>query len=295
MKQSISFLGAIVAATLFTGYAASPVSFNTKRDLALALTFHAPFDKTPDATYALGDKRIHWGPQWGAPREVQPGLPVGRPVEIAFMQGRYRDALRFNRKIKEVIAFKAAGNIPYRTANWNGTVSFWLRLSPDDDLEPGYCDPIQITPKAWDNAAFFTEFTKDEKPREFRLGAYADPAVWNPGNRKWDDMPMSEKPLVAVVNPPFSRDRWTHVVFTWENFNTGRADGVAKLYVDGALRGEVSARTQTFTWDPAQTLIMLGLSYTGWMDDLAVFKRALTLSEVTALKNLPKGVSSLHR
>lgn len=294
MKHLLTLLGT-AAALLGAASAAESVSFLTKRDLALALTFHAPFDGSPDATYALGDPKIQWGPKWGPPRTVQAGLPAGGAVQIAFMQGKYRDALRFNRKIDELIAFKAAKNVPYRDRDWSGTVSFWLRVNPDEDLEPGYCDTIQITSKEWNNAAFFTEFTKDEKPREFRLGAYADFPVWNPTNRKWEDMTLAEKPLVPVVKPPFSRDRWTHVAFTWENFNTGRPDGVTKLYLDGVLRGEISARPQTFTWKLDETFIMLGLSYTGWMDDLAVFNRALTLHEVTALKNLPKGVSSLHR
>jgi hypothetical protein len=216
-------------------------------------------------------------------------------VSLAFQQGRYGSALRFDRRIKELVAFKAAGNLPYNDRNWSGSVSFWLRLNPDEDLEPGFCDPIQITSKDWNNAAFFTEFTKDEKPREFRLGAYADFPVWNPDNRKWEDIPMAEKPLVPVWNPPFSRDRWTHVVFTWEKFNTGKADGVARLYLDGGLKGELSPREQTWTWKPDEALMMLGFNYTGWLDDLAVFDGALTLREVNALRNLPRGVSDLHK
>lgn len=270
------------------------VPFAARRSLALSLLFHAPFDDSADATFAKGDARIHWGPQWGAPRVVQPGLPPAG-VSLAFLQGRHGGALRFDRTIKEVVAFKAAGNVPYRARHWQGSVSFWLRVNPDEDLEPGYCDTIQITPKQWDNAAFFTEFTKDEKPREFRLGAYADPACWNPQNRKWDDMAFAEKPLIKVERPPFSRERWTHVVFTWEKFNTGKANGLTRLYLDGELKGELSPREQTWTWNPDETLVMLGLSYTGWMDDLAIFNKALSAREVTALRNLPKGVAALHR
>ena len=32
----------------------------------------------------------------------------------------------------------------YNARSWSATVSVWLRLNPDQDLEPGYCDPIQI-------------------------------------------------------------------------------------------------------------------------------------------------------
>jgi hypothetical protein len=41
--------------------------------------------------------------------------------------------------------------------------------------------------------------------------------------------------------------------------------------------------------------MMLGLGYTGWMDDLAVFDRALSAEEVRVLNRLPNGVNGLHR
>lgn len=278
---------------LLAGCASTSFSTAARRELAAALTFHAPFDGSADAAFARGDARIHWGPQWGAPRVVQPGLPPEGAVRLAPGAGRHGDALRFDRRIKELVAFKAAGNVPIRAGS-GGTVSFWLRLTPDEDLEPGYCDPIQITSKEWNNAAFFVEFSKDEKPREFRLGVYADFPVWNPANRKWEDIPQAEKPLAPVIRPPFRRDRWTHVVFTWDHFNTGRPDGVAALYLDGQPRAGLTPREQTFTWEPDQAFIMLGLSYTGWMDDLAVFDRALTADEVSRLHRLPGGVADLR-
>jgi len=41
--------------------------------------------------------------------------------------------------------------------------------------------------------------------------------------------------------------------------------------------------------------MMLGLGYTGWIDALAVFDRALSADEVRALHRLPGGVTDLHR
>ena len=209
--------------------------------------------------------------------------------------GRFGDALRFEKKIDQVVGYRVPGNFPFRTNQWSGTVSFWLRVTPDEDIEPGYCDVIQITSKAWDDASFFVEFTKDEKPREMRLGVYADKKVWNPNNRDWGKMPMEEKPLARVLRPPFKRDRWNHLVFTWHTFITGRPDGVCQLYVDGVPAGSISAREQTFHWDLSQSVMMLGLAYTGWMDDLAVFDRALSPAEVLTLHALPGGVSDLRK
>ena len=44
-------------------------------------------------------------------------------------------------------------------------------------LEPGFCDPVQITPRAWNDAAFFVEFEKRPESIPFRLGVYADLGV----------------------------------------------------------------------------------------------------------------------
>ena len=61
------------------------------------------------------------------------------------------------------------------------------------------------------------------------------------------------------------------------------------------VSGEIGARTQTYTWDLDEALVMLGFSYTGWMDDLALFDRALGAEEVRSLGRLPHGVADLHR
>ena len=71
-------------------------------------------------------------------------------------------------------------------------------------------------------------------------------------------------------------------------------DGVAKLYLNGELRGTLSPREQTFTWDPPQTLAMLGLNYIGLFDELAFFNGALTCDEVKHLFQLKDGVRSLR-
>jgi hypothetical protein len=127
------------------------------------------------------------------------------------------------------------------------------------------------------------------------LGVYADLQVWNPQKRNIADIPAHERPLVTVQNPPFARGKWTHVVFTFQNFNSGKADGVARLYLDGKPAGELSSRLQSFTWDPEQTAIALGLSYIGSFDELSIFDRALAENEIAMLHGLQKGVTSLLR
>jgi hypothetical protein len=192
--------------------------------------------------------------------------------------------------------FQADKNMAYRPKDWSGTVSFWLRLDPNKDLEPGFADPIQITDKKWDDAAFFVDFTRDDRPRHFRLGIYSDTKVWNPTGADFDKLPTAQKPFSnEVTRPPFAADRWTHVLFTFANLNTGKPNGVGKLYLDGKLAAEISDRPLTFTWNPSNAVIMLALSYIGLYDDLAIFNRALTADEVMALHQLQGGVRSLHK
>ncbi len=260
-----------------------------------ALTFHASFDGSLDAAYAAGNPKLYTAPSIARRQDATPGLPPGGETVHAKGAGRFGDALRFTQRRKPVVYFEAARNVPYAAANWSGTVSFWLSVDPAADLDPGFCDPIQITPRAWNDAAFFVEFEKKPDHTPFRLGTYADLNVWNPQNRKFEDIPAGERPLVAVEQPPFSRGKWTHIVFVFERFNTGRPDGVVRLYLDGGPAGQLSPRQQTFTWDPDKATIAMGLSYVGLFDELSIFNRAFSDAEVAALHALPQGVTALVR
>jgi hypothetical protein len=257
-----------------------------------SLTFHASFDQGLDADFGNGDRMLYTAPNLKRRDEAKRGLPEGGQVEIAPGEGRFGDGLRFTKK-SPILFYQAEGNMDYNTKDWSGTVSLWLRVDPETELAPGYTDPIQITPRAWNDACFFVEFGI-EKPRPFRLGAYADLEVWNPNNRKFEDIPAGERPLITVERPPFSAEHWTHVVFTFENFNSGRPNGLAKLYLNGELQGELPERLQTFTWDPKETVIIVGYDYVGLLDEIALFNRALTASEIAELYTLAEGIRSLR-
>lgn len=286
-----SLLVAAAAGTLLSGAAARQ---DEQGALRKALTFHASFDGKTEAAYAAGDPSLYWAPSSKQRADARPGLPDSGQVQLATGAGRFGDALRFTAKQSPAVFFRAARNMAYETANWSGTVSFWLSTDPHGELETGFCDPVQITPRAWNDAAFFVEFEKGSALIPFRLGVYADLSVWNPDKRRFADIPPHQRPLVTVDTPPFARDKWTHVVFTFERFNTGKPDGVARLYLDGSLRGTLSPRQQTFTWDPESTVIGLGLGYVGKIDELSIFNRLLNDVEVRALHSLERGIASLR-
>ena len=259
--------------------------------LRAALTFHASFDEKADADFARGDARMYTTVT-GRRQDGRPGLLRG-DVVVDQTAGKYGGALRFGGRSQAVVYYRAEKNVDYRKRDWSGTVSFWLRLDPEKDLDPVYVDPIQITDKKWNDAALWVDFTKDDTPRRFRYGAFADAKTWNPSGTAWDSIPAKQRPLVAVERPPFSGEAWTHVVMTFSGFNKPGTGGVATLYLNGKSQGDLKDRPQTFTWDPAKAVIQLGINYTGLFDDLAIFNRALTAGEVAALHQRSEVIGAL--
>ena len=248
--------------------------------LRRSLTFAATFDEGFDAAIASGDPKLY-----SAAGYDRKGAVAGlSEAMVRQAPGRVGQALRFHRENRRILFFQGKGNIAYQHSSaWSGTFSYFLRLDPEKDLPPDWVDPLQITDKAWNNAAFWNDFTKDDRPRKFRLGTLANLKVWNPDGKDFDKIPDSEKPAVVVTNPPFSSERWTHVAITFDRFNTGEPDGVARLYLDGKLQGEVKGRNQRYTWDPSKVAIYLGIGYVGLMDEVLVFDRALSAREVRYL------------
>jgi len=256
------------------------------------LVFHAPFDGGADARVATGDGRIYTAPPSRDPTDSRPGLDA-KVVAINKGNGRYGDALHFMKKSREMVFFHGEKNLGYRKKDWNGTISIWLSLDPTD-LKQQFADPVQITDKKYNNAAFWVDFTKDDAPPHFRMGVFPDSKVWNPEGRKQNEIPESKLPIARVKEQHFGRDMWTHVVMTFTGFNTEGTGGAAKLYINGELQGTVKNRRQVFTWDLSKVTIRLGLGYVGLLDELAIFNRALSADEVRTVYRLPGGLTGLH-
>lgn len=257
-----------------------------------ALLLHASFDDGPDADFAKGDSVLYTA------TSVQPELVTvtGLPDEAELVEGgQFGKAIHFHTpdEVRGTRAFyKLPDNFPYPPSDWQGTISFWLKLNPDEDLRPGFTDPIQLTSKSALDAGIWVDFT-DKNPRHFRMGVYPDKAVWNPEDKKMPDIPEEQKPWITYEYPPFSRDHWTHICMTIEGFNNQDTNAVGKLYVDGKLHGELTGFQQTYTWDLEAAQIRLGVNYRGSLDELSCFGRALSAKEVEALFNLEDGVTGL--
>ncbi|MFC1660964.1 LamG-like jellyroll fold domain-containing protein [Gemmatimonadota bacterium] len=256
-----------------------------------ALTFHASFDEGTDADFALGDPEIYTAPSWGERDQAEPGL-WSDDVEIVPNQGRFGGALRFNRRNTAAIFYRADEKVAYSEDDWSGTVSFWLSLSPSEDLEPGYCDPIQITDQAYNDAAVWVDFTS-ANPRQFRLGVFGDLDAWNPEGLSSDEHPNFQDKLVVVEELPFRRGEWTHVVVAYSGLGSV-SGGAARLYLDGHLQGTIADIREPFSWDLLRAQVRIGVNYVGLFDELAMFDRPLTDSEVLSLHQLEGGVAALH-
>ena len=260
--------------------------------LSKALTFHASFDKGTDADVAFGDKRMYTATSYQRREDAQPGL--GNPdVSIVEGRGKFGAALQFRKKNTRAIYYRAEKNVAFASKDLGGTVSFWLSLDPNQDLEPGYCDPFQLTDKDYNDSAVWVDFTRDDHPRHFRLGVFGELRVWNPKNLGPDQSDDFNKRLVIVTQPPFARGQWTQVAVTFSGLNSEKG-GTAKLYVNGRLQGASDGIHEPFTWDLARAAIRLGVNYVGLYDDVAIFNRALTENEIRTLHELKRGVAELR-
>jgi hypothetical protein len=294
MKHHLFPLAAFCAVIPLATVAHETVDAAVKTALGRSLTLHASFDGGPNADFARADRTLF---TYATSQQRAQGGVVGLPndeIKITKGSGRYGDALLFTKKSAIRPYFKDAGNIGYNATDWSYSVSVWLRISPDVDLEPGYCDPVQFVGNDSNKGFIFLEWDKDSKPRYFRYAIRPLQEIWDPGKVGWANLPFEKRPMVQVERAPFSHARWTHVVYTAEHINSKTAKPSGRLYIDGKLQGAIENWDLRFEWAPDAALLVLGAAYVGHMDDLAVFNRALSDNEVKALFNLPNGVRDVQ-
>jgi len=189
------------------------VVFSQNKQLKDHVLFYSSFDDTLSADISVGDAAIYTAENYDKTDSAKPGLH-NPDVVLAKRKGHVGDALHFKKKNTSAIYYNGSKNLGYSSESWSGSVSFWLQLDPEKDLEPGYCDPINVTDHKYNDAALWVDFTKGPH-REFRLGVMGDLEVWNPENKN-DDAAVAKR-TVAVNNPPFKSGKWTHIVITFSN------------------------------------------------------------------------------
>ncbi|MFY0592234.1 LamG-like jellyroll fold domain-containing protein [Roseivirga sp.] len=258
-----------------------------------ALTFYTSFDTGTTADFALGDSNMYTASasyinSVRKLEEQQMGMHAN-DYRIASGKGKFGDAFEFGAKSSKVVYYKSKDNISYNPQNWSGTISFWLSVDPATDLD-GYTDPVQITDKNYNDASIWVDFTNDNPPN-FRLGVIGDKNAWTQDTLASPYQVEFEKRLVNVDSPPFSRKTWTHVLITYEDLSN--ASSIASLYLNGIKKGSISGIDDPFTWNLGASSIFLGLGFVGLMDELSIYNKPLTISQIEELYQLKDGVRSI--
>lgn len=250
--------------------------------LKKSLTLYASFDKGIDADVALGDSRLHCAESMKTINDAKPGLGQSNRFERVDGEGvRGGGALRFKKKGESFPFFQGDKNVKYSGKDWKGTVSFFLKVDPSKNL--AYNDPIQVTDANYKESAIWVDFTKD-KPRKFRLAVISD---LQPNGKRT----VKENRVMPAKTLPFSEDKWTQVTITFSALNTDH--GEAHMYFDGELQCSVTDVDDPVTIDLEKFRVHIGLSYIGLFDELVVFDRSLSESEVKALHELQGGAGDL--
>lgn len=181
--------------------------------------------------------------------EPIPGLD-NPSLSIAKSAGKFGDALAFASASDNILIYKAEKNVAYSHEKFQGTASFWMRLDPAE-IGGQYSDPLQLTDKNYSDDCIWIDFTKNDTPSDFRLGVFGDRGEWDTKNLRGNSQEFFWR-LAKITEPPFAKDRWTHVVITW-------ADNEVQQRVDQLLaRFNLSAYAEanpfTLSWGQKRRL-----------------------------------------
>ena len=272
-------------------------SVGAAADLLKAVTFYASFDTAVRGDFGGGEltlsTRSNHKTEKGA-FVFEKGFPE-KAFRIAPGGGISGGALEAVDVLPNNgrIFFPAKGNIGYKKGGWSGTLSVWINHDPDTQLKTGFCDPVQITQKGAGNGGIWFDYNDAKPNRNLRMGTF--PAIGE-GRTPIQESREAFSPMVWVDKPGFKVGDWHHVALVWRNFDTGRNDASAALYIDGKLMGEIKKDYPiSMDWDLNRVGIYIAVNYIGLMDELALFNQALTPEEIGVLRSQPAFLSSLKR
>ncbi len=258
-----------------------------------AVTLYASFDEKIDADFGGGERTL--STRSGAPGKGPYTFTKGFDAK-AFRSAPGKGIAGGALEAVDVlpnhgrIFFPAKGNIAFKKGGWGGAVSCWINTDPNTLLITAFCDPVQITEKGAGNGGIWFDFN-NEKPRDLRMGVF--PAV--PEGQKGAQESDPDAPMVRVPAVKMKEGEWHHVVLSWRNFDTGKADAHATLYIDGKRIGDVKDRAIAMDWNLDKAGIYVAVNYIGLLDEFAVFNRELSADEVIVLHREPGALKSLKQ
>ena len=290
MSQSMFTLGVIACVAVVVTVASTDAGDDAA--LKKAVTFYASFDESLMPDVGVG------------PIVTRSGDPAN-PAKLTFAPGFNKDVYKIAKgkgiaggclEALDVLPnrgrffYPVKGNLAYKKGGWGGAMSMWINTDPNTLFKLQFCDPVQITQKGANNGGIWFDFN-DAKPRDMRMGVFPAVPEGKTGAKESD----ADAPMVRVPGVPFKVGDWHHVVLSWSNFDTGKKNALATLYIDGKKIGDVKDRAIAMDWDIEKAGIYTAVGYCGLIDEMALFSRALTADEVTALHKTPGLLSGLKK
>lgn len=262
------------------------------KDLLADVTFYASFDEACRGDFGGGE--LAPKSRFGNPHErdkfvFEPGFDE-KIYRIAAKDGVAGGALSPTAVLPNNgrIYFPAKGNLPYDKNGWEGTLSMWINTDPNTLIPTKFSDPVQITQNGANNGGLWFDFN-DEKPRAMRMGVFPGEAPGSPPFKETD----ADAPLIRSTTAGMKQGDWHCIVMTWRNLDTGKADAHAAFYMDGKLLGELKNRNLAMRWDIEKTGIYTAINYMGLLDEMAIFRRALSPADVATLYHHPALLTEL--
>lgn len=253
------------------------------RALRQAVTFYASFDEKPEADFGQGDRKLWTRADDLAEKGkkvIRPGFDATR-IRIVAGGGRSGGALGIRELSPDnaYVFFRAKGNVAVKKGGWGGSISLWVKADLAKIPAKGPWDPFLLVEKGWNSGAVWCDFAPGESPRDLRIGLF--PTV--PESQTPPTLEEGEKIWRVVKAPRFQTGTWHHIVQVWDNFDTGRPDGRTACYLDGKLQGEITGRTATMNWDLDHVRLHVGSALVGFLDEVALFDRPLSETEIQRL------------
>ena len=274
----------LVLTVLCGGAHGDPPADATAAALRKAVTFYASFDEQTTADFGQGDLTL-----WTRYGEAAKGTTLERHeidakrLRIVRAGGASRGALEFLDVIPNdgFVFFRARGKLLVKPGGWGGSMSIWLKCDPSK-LKTQYCDPMQIVGRRYNNGAVWTDFTPD-RPRDLRLGLFPSLPEGQAGPEKAEKL----QPIVRAKAPAIQPGKWHNLLMTWENFDTGRKDARATLYLDGAPIAQLVDQAGQMNWDLDRVRIFLGAALIGMIDEVTIFDHPLSSTEIADVASQP--------
>ena len=207
--------------------------------------------------------------------------PSRGPAAESFEPGAHGRALRIeNPDGGAALAYRAEGNLPDPGSAWSGTLTFWLRAEPGAAADKVQT-PVRIANECSAPDGLWVDYVGGPAP-ELRLGA-----VTAGGE------PERSGPAVVARLRRLKGGDWRHVAVTWANFDSGRGNAWAALYLDGDMAGTVTNATFRSGRQADGGFLCVGVNFRGAIDELAVLSRPLSQKEVRRLSAEPALLAAL--